>query len=113
MKAISITIPFVREYVLEKRMRHFVLMLIGFCAFGYVYFVSTSVLNIIARKDAHTQITQVESAIGTLESEYFYLSSAISQDAAKDLGLVPVLRKNFVTRTSIHASAKSSSNTGL
>jgi len=113
MKATALTIPLVQEYEFEKRMRNSVLIMIGLCAFGYVYFVSTSVLNIIARKDAHTQIAQLESTIGSLESEYFSLSSAISEDNAQSMGLVPVSSKNFVTRISVHASANTSSNTGL
>jgi hypothetical protein len=113
MKAISIAIPLVREYAIEKRTRSAILIMLGLCAFGYVYFVSTSVLNIVARKDAHTQMAQLESSIADLESEYFFLSSAISRDAALKIGLVPVSSRNFVTRTTIHASANSSSNTEL
>ena len=113
MKAIAIQIPLAKEYAFETRMRRVLLILIGMFALGYVYFVSTSVLYVIARKDALTQIAQVESAIATLESEYFALSGSISLNEAEKLGLVPVTKKNFVTRTTHHASANNVVNTGL
>jgi len=94
-------------------MRRVLLLLLTVCALGYIYFVSTSILYVIARKDAHTHIAQTESAIATLESEYFTLSSAISVEEATNFGLVPVSQKNFVTRTSVHASAKDAALTGL
>jgi hypothetical protein len=113
MKATTITMPLIREYAIEKRIRNSVLIMIAICAFGYVYFVSTSVLNIIARKDAHNQIANLESTIGSLESDYFSLSSSISREVANELGLVSLSSKSFVTRTSLHASANNSNNSGL
>lgn len=113
MKAIAIHIPLAKEYLFEVRVRSILLILVGVFALGYVYFVSTSVLYVIARKDAHTQIAQVESTIATLESEYFALSGAVSLDEATKLGLVPVAQKSYVTRTTVHASANDTANTGL
>jgi hypothetical protein len=113
MNATTITMPLIREYAIEKRIRNSILIMIALCAFGYVYFVSTSVLNIIARKDAHNQISTLESTIGTLESEYYNLSSSISRNVASELGLVSLSSKSFVTRTSLHASANNSNNSGL
>ena len=109
----AIYIPLAKEYVFERRARRVIFLIIGLCAVGYIYFVSTSVLYIIARKDAHTQISQVESQVATLESEYFVLSSTISIEEAEKLGLVSVSKKNFVTRTSVHASLSEVASNGL
>ena len=115
MKAIAtaITIPLVREYSIEKRTRLILLIMLTDAVVGYIYFVASSTLNIIARKDAHTQMSQVESAIAQLESEYFSLSKSITSENAETLGFVSIKSKNFVTRTTLHASAQNSSNVGI
>jgi hypothetical protein len=67
-----------------------------FCA--YFYFVSASVLNIIARKEADAQSARMQGSIGSLEEHYFALSQAITPEAAANLGLTPIARTQYVYR---------------
>ena len=65
---------------------------------GYLYFVSASVLNVIARKEALAQTAKIEGAIGGLESRYFALSHGIQPSAGTSLGLSPVKQTQYVDR---------------
>ena len=64
----------------------------------YTYFVGSSVLNIIARKEAIAEIARLEGAIASMEREYFELTKAMSPLAAGLLGLTPVSDTNYVQR---------------
>ena len=66
--------------------------------FAYIYFVGSSVLNIIARKEALSQAAQIGVAISGSEKEYFAMSQKITPDAGVSLGLAPVLNTAYVYR---------------
>jgi hypothetical protein len=57
---------------------------------GYLYFVSASVINIMAQKEAMTQTAQIEGSIGALEGQYFTLSQSITPQAAVAMGMTPI-----------------------
>jgi hypothetical protein len=59
-------------------------------AFGYLYFVSASVINIMAQREATAQSAEIEGSIGALEGQYFTLSQAITPQSAVALGLTPI-----------------------
>jgi hypothetical protein len=80
-----------------------ILLAILFC--GYFYFVASSVLNIIARKEADAQSAQLQGSIGTLEEQYFALSQTLSPADATTLGLSPVAQTQYVYRPGNAASA--------
>ena len=65
---------------------------------GYLYFVSASILNVIARKEALTRISVIQGSIGGLEQHYFKLSSGISPESGSELGLTPISRQHYVYR---------------
>ena len=65
---------------------------------AYIYFVGSSVLNIIARKDALAQSSRLATIIGVFEKEYFAVSNGITPDAGADLGLSPVSSTAYVYR---------------
>lgn len=65
---------------------------------AYLYFVVASVLNVMARKEALTQSTQLGSAIGAYERDYFALSQEVRPDAGGPLGLYPVSNIAYVHR---------------
>ena len=65
---------------------------------GYLYFVSASVLNVIARKEALAQVAVVQGTIGGLEQEYFALSQSVSPQIGRALGLSPVGEPKYVYR---------------
>lgn len=86
------------------------LVLCAIFAVGYVYFVSASVMHVVARKEANTEAARTQSAIAGLEERYFALQKNISPEGAERLGLAPVSKKHFVTRRSSHAHAAGTGN---
>ena len=65
---------------------------------AYLYFVSAAVLNVMARREALTQITRANAAISSLEGNYFSLSHAITPQTASSLGLSPIQSTEYVNR---------------
>jgi hypothetical protein len=65
---------------------------------AYLYFVSASVLNVIARKEAMRSMTESTSAIASLEQRYFDLSQGMTKETAGNLGLAPVSDTAYVFR---------------
>jgi hypothetical protein len=86
------------EYAAERVILRSLIAVLIVLAFLYLYFVSSSVINIMARKEALAQSTQIEGSIGALEGQYFTLSQAITPQSASSLGLVPVSSTDYVDR---------------
>ncbi len=72
----------------------------------YLYFVSASVLNVIAREETNVQTARLATNVSGLESQFFNESASVrpAQDAAS-LGLVPVAHTAYVYRPGNAASA--------
>jgi hypothetical protein len=66
----------------------FVLIAVLIC--GYLYFVSSSVLNVIARKEALMRIDSMQNSISAMQQEYFALSEGVTPSEGVHLGLAPV-----------------------
>ena len=64
----------------------------------YVYCVGSSVLNVIARKEALTQTASLQTSVSTLESSYYNASAGITPRSGEQLGLLPVSETAFVYR---------------
>ncbi|MDP3646249.1 MAG: hypothetical protein Q8R25_04125 [bacterium] len=73
---------------------------------GYLYFVSASVLSVIARKEALTGITKTQSAISVMEQEYFTLSQSVTPSIGASLGLSRVRSTSYVYRPSNTVAAR-------
>ncbi len=67
-------------------------------ALAYLYFVSASVLNVIARKEALVQTASLATAVAAMEREYFAASGAVSPAEGVQLGLAPVVNTAYVYR---------------
>jgi hypothetical protein len=78
-------------------LRALMLILLVLCA-GYLYFVGASVLNIIARKEAGTETTRLQSAIAVMEQEYFALSHSVDESIATSIGLTNLRDTQYVYR---------------
>ena len=77
---------------------------------SYLYFVSVSVLNVMARREALARATQLEGDIGTLGKEYFSLSQETTPQMGSEYGLVPVAKTTYVYRPGATAAATIRSN---
>lgn len=72
---------------------------------AYLYFVTASIMNVIARKDALSQIDQLQGQMGSAEQQYFALSQQMTPSEGASLGLVPVQNTQYVYRPGVAASA--------
>jgi hypothetical protein len=87
---------------LEHPRERFIMSVLGItlavlvCA--YLYFITASVLNVIARKEALAQTTDLQGQIGMLEQHYLELSNAANPEEGAALGLVPVKNTEYIYR---------------
>ena len=66
---------------------------------AYIVLVSMSVVNVIASKEAADKILALRASVSDLEHDYFILSETVTKDSGVALGLSPVTRTNYVSRT--------------
>ncbi len=86
------------EHPLERVLVRVLSMVLIALVCGYLYFVSASVLNVMARREALAQVNNIQGAIGGLEQQYFVLSQAVRPEMGVSLGLSPVLQTQYVYR---------------
>lgn len=65
----------------------------------YVYFLSVSVVEVVARKQVDTEITNLYSEISELESTYIERQHAVSEELAMQYGFEKTSKKTFVDST--------------
>lgn len=94
-----------REHPMERMIMRILLALIAISIFGYLYFVSASVLNVMARREADAQTVKLQSSIADMERQYFALEKGIDASSASALGLAPVAPAQYVFRPGNAASA--------
>ena len=93
------------EHPLERRLWAVFFAALAILFFAYLYFVASSVMNIVARKEADARATDLQGSIGALEQRYFELSQALTPESASTLGLSPVKKTAYVYRPGNSASA--------
>ena len=77
-------------YCTERRIFFAALSLLLILFGAYVYFVSASIVHVIARKEIDREIAQVNSRIGDLESAYIVAQQAITEDTISEYGFASV-----------------------
>ena len=82
-------------------------VILGVCMFAYVGFVSFSIMNVIAYREAVAEAESLRTELGFLEQEFFELTKGIDEGSAIHLGLVPVSDRSFVRLPSTLGSADS------
>ena len=66
----------------------------------YMYFVSASVVQVVARKEIEREIVQIDSHIGDLEASYISAKKAITNETISQYGFAPATaEKIYVQRT--------------
>lgn len=86
------------EYPIENiALRAFIIASIVLVAI-YIYFVGTSILDIIARKEALAESAKIATVIADFERDYFSLSKNVTARSAGTAGLVPVNDIAYVYR---------------
>lgn len=96
------------EHPAERRMLAALGVVLAMFTAGYLYCVSASVMNVIARKEATAKAASLESSIGSLEQEYFELAQSVTPASGESLGLAPVEQTAYIRRQHTVATALSS-----
>lgn len=99
------TISLSHEHYAEAHVLRTLVVMLAALLCAYVYFVSASVLNVIARKEALSSIDTMQSSISSLEQNYFALSQGITPAMGATLGLSQVATPNYVHRPGSTAAA--------
>jgi hypothetical protein len=84
-------------------------LIVLICA--YLYFVASSVLNVIARQEALTQQDTLRGSIGILENQYFALTQTITPQAGFAMGLQTIEKPSYVSRPGAVGEANNNSHT--
>lgn len=92
----------------EQYLLHWLVLGIGVCIFGYAYFVSLSIMNVIIHKEAIAESERLQSEVGLLEQEYFELAGTVTPSLAADLGMTATSETSFVRRPGAVGSAQGS-----
>lgn len=97
----NIQIKSISLYDFEQKMFWVFAFLIFCSVVFYMYIVSSTILNIIARETAERDVKVANSAISELESEYIALGKNLDLTNAKGLGYREVAEIDYVSRTPV------------
>jgi hypothetical protein len=87
-----------REHPLERRIFSILLIALAVFIAGYLYFVTASILHVMATSEAMHEAGDIQSSISAMEGRYLALSQTISPNDAGSLGLAPVSHTSYVYR---------------
>lgn len=97
MNVASLTVPHI-DLQADKRQVFAVLGVLVICFLLYVYFLSMSVVHVVIRQEMQQDITQLQTEISQLESQYIAAQHAISDEIAALDGYVSAADKIFIAR---------------
>ncbi|TRZ52763.1 hypothetical protein D4R99_02175 [bacterium] len=97
----NIQIKSLSLYDFEQKMFWIFVGLIFCCSVFYMYIISSTILNIIARESAEREVKLANSVISGLESEYITLGRGLDLNNAKVLGYLDVSEIDYVSRMPI------------
>ena len=98
------------EHPLENILFRVFIAALVILAGSYIYFVSASVLNVIARKEAVKEIASLGSRVSLLERDYYAATTAVTPKAGTQLGLSPVSETRYVHRPGSVGTAETQPN---
>jgi hypothetical protein len=97
----NIQIKSISLYDFEQKM-FWLLSALIFCSLVfYMYVISSTILNIVARETSERDVKLVNSSISELESEYIALGKGLDLNNAKNLGYREVSEIDYVSRTPV------------
>jgi hypothetical protein len=64
----------------------------------YVYFISASVVHVIARKEVDGEIARVNSHVSDLEAQYMAAKQAVAPETIAEYGFVPASQKVYIVK---------------
>ncbi len=106
----SATFSLTSEHTAEKVLFRALIAILFVLIVAYMYFVSASVLNVIARKEAVSHMASLGSSVALLERDYYAAAAAIKPGEGARLGLSPVSNTQYVHRPGTVGAATISTN---
>jgi hypothetical protein len=82
----------------EQYLLHFLILGILLSIAGYTYFVSLSIFNVIAHKEAIAASEKLQSEVSLLEQDYFELTKSITPAIAANHGMTQTADTTFVRK---------------
>jgi len=70
----------------------------------YVFFLTTTMLYAVENREAIHHAATVNASIATLERNYLDIKGSVTFAQAQRIGLIPLVAKSYVTRSSYVAS---------
>lgn len=95
------TITYTHKVIDEKTIFWGLLTAIFFSAVCYIYFVTTTIHNVVARERAETEVSELALSIGQKEFDLIGLKNNITLERAINLGFSEVQEKTFITTQSV------------
>ncbi len=86
------------EHPWEPRARSILSIALIVLVAAYLYFVAASILNVIARTEATSEMQGTQSSIAGLEQSYFALAQGVTPQEGVSLGFSPVSDTSYVHR---------------
>jgi hypothetical protein len=95
----SLQIRTISFHNFQERAFFGLLTLIALTAALYLYFVSATILRVVERTSAESEVKTLDTKISVLESEYMSSGAIIDLPSAKTLGYQEVAKIDYVSRT--------------
>lgn len=67
----------------------------------YIYFVSSSIVNVVLREEIEVEVQEAHTRLSELETHYLSLKDGIDYELALSIGFTNVTDKQFVTRKTL------------
>jgi len=89
-----------KTIILEEKGIFWSMTFVVFVLLGlYLYFVSTSVINVLMREEYAASISKLHSEISIIETQYVNQRVSINMALAEELGFHEVKNSHFVIRS--------------
>jgi hypothetical protein len=70
------------------------------CAGFYIYFIDTTIHNVVARQNLENEATSLTLSIGSQEFQYISKRNAVTLDLAYSMGFKDIAVKEYVSKKS-------------
>jgi hypothetical protein len=93
-----------------ERIQYGLAVLVVSLCVSYAYLLCSSVAFAASQKELSYQSAHTVEALSALESDYFTKTSGFTEDKAKDLGLVAISEKSYVSESQTLGFARGTLN---
>lgn len=89
-----------KTYNTERKLFYAAVSTFALLCVGYVYFLSAGVAHVVVRKELNQEITETQTRISDLESEFIIAKNSVGAEAVAAHGFEMNEEKVFVTKVS-------------